>query len=68
MHAVSLDDRQGSVLQKIALITGVTGQHGHYLAEFVLKKGMSCMALNARRASTTPITATRPWITTSDAR
>lgn len=25
--------------QKIALITGITGQDGSYLAEFLLKKG-----------------------------
>ena len=25
--------------QKVALITGITGQHGGYLAEYLLKKG-----------------------------
>ena len=26
-----------------ALITGITGQDGSYLAEFLLEKGMKCM-------------------------
>ena len=28
-------------MKKIALITGITGQDGSYLAEFLLKKGYS---------------------------
>ena len=32
-------------MKKIALITGVTGQDGAYLAEFLLKKIMSFMEL-----------------------
>ena len=28
-----------STQQKVALITGITGQDGSYLAEFLLKKG-----------------------------
>jgi GDP-D-mannose dehydratase len=31
-------------MAKIALITGVTGQDGAYLAEFLLTKAMRCMA------------------------
>jgi len=38
-------------LQKIALITGVTGQDGSYLAEFLLKKGYHVHGL-VRRTST----------------
>ena len=30
---------------KIALITGITGQDGSYLAEFLLKKDMKFMGL-----------------------
>lgn len=30
---------------KTALITGITGQDGSYLAEFLLKKNMTCMVL-----------------------
>jgi GDP-D-mannose dehydratase len=33
--------------QKVALITGITGQDGSYLAEFLLEKATSCMALSA---------------------
>lgn len=33
--------------KKVALITGVTGQDGFYLAEFLLEKAMKYMALNA---------------------
>ena len=29
--------------KKIALIIGITGQDGSYLAEFLLKKNISCM-------------------------
>ena len=32
---------------KKALITGITGQDGAYLAEFLLRKAMKCMGLNA---------------------
>lgn len=32
---------------KIALITGVTGQDGSYLSEFLLEKDMRCMASSA---------------------
>ncbi|WP_457596565.1 GDP-mannose 4,6-dehydratase, partial [Hydrogenimonas sp.] len=36
--------------QKVALITGVTGQDGSYLAEFLLKKGYIVHGIK-RRAS-----------------
>jgi GDPmannose 4,6-dehydratase len=29
-------------MAKVALITGVTGQDGAYLSEFLLKKGIHC--------------------------
>lgn len=38
-------------MQKRALITGITGQDGSYLAEFLLKKGYKVFGLN-RRSST----------------
>ncbi len=38
---------------KRALITGITGQDGSYLAEFLLEKGMKYMASSAGRHSLT---------------
>ena len=32
-------------MNNVALITGVNGQDGSYLAEFLLEKGMRCTAL-----------------------
>ena len=40
--------------QKIALITGITGQDGSYLAEFLLTKGYKVYGMT-RRTSTTNI-------------
>jgi len=40
-------------MNKSALITGITGQDGAYLAEFLLEKGYSVFGLHARRASDT---------------
>ena len=40
---------------KIALITGITGQDGSYLAEFLLSKGYEVHGL-IRRSSTVPST------------
>ena len=34
-------------MQKVALITGVTGQDGSYLAEFLLEKAILFMASSA---------------------
>jgi len=31
-------------MKKVALITGITGQDGSYLAELLLEKATSCMA------------------------
>ena len=36
---------------KHALITGITGQDGAYLARLLLKKGYNVAGLNARRSS-----------------
>ena len=38
-------------MQKTALITGITGQDGSYLAEFLLEKGYRVFGM-VRRAST----------------
>ena len=35
-------------MQKIAFITGVTGQDGSYLAEFLLSKGYKIIGLKRR--------------------
>lgn len=40
-------------MQKTALITGITGQDGAYLAEFLLNKGYSVYGLLARRSTIT---------------
>ena len=37
--------------QKIALITGITGQDGSYLAEFLLEKGYQVHGLKRRSSS-----------------
>ena len=42
-------------MNKIALITGVTGQDGAYLSEFLLKKDIQSMASNAEPPSSIPI-------------
>ena len=41
----------GENKQKVALITGITGQDGSYLAEFLLEKGYEVYGM-VRRAST----------------
>ena len=38
-------------MSKIALITGVTGQDGSYLAEFLLKKGYQVHGVKRRSSS-----------------
>lgn len=40
---------------KIALITGITGQDGSFLAEFLLERGMKFMALSAVRRRLTRV-------------
>ena len=42
-----------SLCIKTALITGITGQNGAYLAEFLLNKGDSVYGLLARRSTIT---------------
>ena len=37
-------------MKKKALITGITGQDGSYLVEFLLKKGYKVYGLNRRKA------------------
>jgi GDP-D-mannose dehydratase len=37
--------------KKIALITGITGQDGSYLAEFLLKKGYEVHGIKRRASS-----------------
>ena len=43
--------QQKSEPKKIALITGITGQDGSYLAEFLLKKGYSVHGIKRRSSS-----------------
>ncbi|KAI9585872.1 GDP-mannose 4,6 dehydratase [Glossina fuscipes] len=49
----SLTEHNGEIIQqkRVALITGITGQDGSYLAEFLLKKGYEVHGI-IRRAST----------------
>ena len=42
---------KGGVSKKVALITGVTGQDGTYLAEFLLKKGYEVHGIKRRASS-----------------
>jgi GDPmannose 4,6-dehydratase len=42
---------EGGVSKKVALITGVTGQDGAYLAEFLLKKGYEVHGIKRRASS-----------------
>ena len=46
-------------MSKVALITGVTGQDGSYLAEFLLEKGYEVHGIKRRASSFTP----SAWIT-----
>ena len=41
--------------QKVALITGITGQDGSYLAEFLLEKGYIVHGIKRRASSLIPI-------------
>lgn len=43
--------RKESLMKKVALITGITGQDGAYLAEFLLKKGYTVHGLKRRSSS-----------------
>src|SRR6187549_2266634 len=44
-------ERRAAMKQKTALITGITGQDGAYLAEFLLKKGYEVHGLKRRSSS-----------------
>lgn len=46
-------------MSKVALITGVTGQDGSYLAEFLLEKGYEVHGIKRRASSFN----TERWIT-----
>ncbi len=46
-------------MSKTALITGVTGQDGAYLAQFLLKKGYDVHGLIARRSTDPYVEAER---------
>ena len=54
-HAiVTIFDRipaEGKMTDKVALITGVTGQDGAYLAEFLLSKGYAVHGTKRRSSS-----------------
>ena len=43
---------------KRALVSGITGQDGSYLAEFLLSKGYEVHGLKRRSSSSTPIAST----------
>ena len=45
-----MTSKTGSV-QKVALITGITGQDGSYLAEFLLEKGYIVHGIKRRSSS-----------------
>ena len=47
----SLSIYRGDMVKKRALITGVTGQDGSYLAEFLLEKGYRVFGLVRRSSS-----------------
>jgi GDPmannose 4,6-dehydratase len=47
----SAPDRNQDVTQKVAMITGVTGQDGAYLAEFLLGKGYAVHGVKRRSSS-----------------
>ena len=38
-------------MRKVALITGITGQDGSYLAEFLIEKGYAASSINSMLAS-----------------
>jgi hypothetical protein len=73
--AISSDGRvtRGEIIwrmtdKKVALITGVTGQDGAYLAEFLLKKGYEVHGIKRRASSSTrtaSITCTRTRTSTT---
>jgi len=50
-------------MTKTALITGITGQNGAYLAELLLEKGYTVHGIKrwTTRPSPKPVTAMGPW-------
>lgn len=50
-HQTLNGDSKQKFSQKIALITGITGQDGSYLAEFLMKKGYEVHGLIRRSSS-----------------
>jgi len=48
--------------QKTALITGITGQDGAYLAQFLLGKGYKVLGLNPRRSTSDVNLARLEWL------
>lgn len=49
--AITIDDLQISYMKKIALITGITGQDGSFLAEFLIQKGYEVHGIIRRSSS-----------------
>jgi GDPmannose 4,6-dehydratase len=49
--AVEIRKRSGQIMKKRALITGITGQDGSYLAEFLLEKGYEVHGIKRRASS-----------------
>ena len=47
---------------KTALITGITGQDGSYLAEMLLKKGYKVVGVKRRTSLISPIVTGKPVI------
>jgi len=48
-------DKFNNMSRKVALITGITGQDGSYLAEFLLSKGYEVHGIIRRALHSTPI-------------
>ena len=48
-------------MSKTALITGITGQDGSYLAEFLLEKGYQVYGLSAGAPQTQPSVSPISW-------
>ena len=52
IHTEEVKDMSGNINKlKVALITGITGQDGSYLAEFLLKKGYVVHGIKRRASS-----------------
>ena len=53
VHLQRKKERKKKRIMKTALITGITGQDGSYLAEFLLGQGYEVFGLLARRSTPT---------------